>query len=536
MHPAEEEMLRRMLYQHLAIGGPVGEPMWAPRAGRPLGGGLGGAPASPLGPRTAGSPGFSGYGGGAMATAGGGGGSDSGGSAPPPGMGSASFGQSGSWPGMIANNNSFVAQVPTSNINFNPGQFQGAMGTGAGDISSASSALRDRIAGKSPSVAEQQLRQSTQGNIANAYAMAQGSGDAGAARNAANQAAQLNQQGAQQGALLRAGEQEAATSQLGQLGLGAYGTAGSLYGAASGRELGQSQGNQNAALQAQNLNAQVGFGNQAAAAGQLQQGVQLGANLAGAAGTGLASLARGWGNNSSSGDQPASPGGGSAGPGPIDPNGAPYYIDNPSNPSTPPSSSPTDIPYYRGGLVRHYDIGGTVAPGDVDYSTVQGQSTGSPLWRNSVPSTAGGAPAPLLGVPPRAQADPLNTGAVGAIKTGIGLIPIGGSLALAGGSLMDKNKDIWSKPGPFAIKLAQGGNVHPVHAMAHHASALSQLMSMGGGVPGHAQQDGNHLANDTVPAMLSPGEIVLPRSVTQDEDAAEKARLFVEAIQKRKAP
>jgi len=38
---------------------------------------------------------------------------------------------------------------------------------------------------------------------------------------------------------------------------------------------------------------------------------------------------------------------------------------------------------------------------------------------------------------------------------------------------------------------------------------------------------------DVVPAMLSPGEIVLPRSVSLDEDAPDKAADFVEKIQRR---
>lgn len=40
---------------------------------------------------------------------------------------------------------------------------------------------------------------------------------------------------------------------------------------------------------------------------------------------------------------------------------------------------------------------------------------------------------------------------------------------------------------------------------------------------------------DVVPAMLSPGEIVLPRSVALSEDAPERAAEFVEAIQEREA-
>lgn len=38
----------------------------------------------------------------------------------------------------------------------------------------------------------------------------------------------------------------------------------------------------------------------------------------------------------------------------------------------------------------------------------------------------------------------------------------------------------------------------------------------GGVVPGKAQVPGDHPANDTVPTMLSPGEVVIPRSVAQD--------------------
>lgn len=58
----------------------------------------------------------------------------------------------------------------------------------------------------------------------------------------------------------------------------------------------------------------------------------------------------------------------------------------------------------------------------------------------------------------------------------------------------------------------------------------------GAEVPGRAKFKGDTRANDTVPAMLSPGEIVLPRTVAQSEDAPEKAKKFVEAIKKQKRP
>jgi hypothetical protein len=58
----------------------------------------------------------------------------------------------------------------------------------------------------------------------------------------------------------------------------------------------------------------------------------------------------------------------------------------------------------------------------------------------------------------------------------------------------------------------------------------------GGEIKGHAKFKGDTRSNDTVPAMLSPGEIVLPRTVSQAEDAPDKARDFVAAIKKKKKP
>jgi hypothetical protein len=51
---------------------------------------------------------------------------------------------------------------------------------------------------------------------------------------------------------------------------------------------------------------------------------------------------------------------------------------------------------------------------------------------------------------------------------------------------------------------------------------LTKMMSEGGHVPGHAAFGGDSYANDTVPAMLSPGEIVIPRSKAHDPDLAKE--------------
>lgn len=60
-------------------------------------------------------------------------------------------------------------------------------------------------------------------------------------------------------------------------------------------------------------------------------------------------------------------------------------------------------------------------------------------------------------------------------------------------------------------------------------------LARGGAVPGRAPVPGDSPRNDTVPARLSPGEIVLPRSVAQAEDAPERAAAFVKALRERDA-
>lgn len=63
-----------------------------------------------------------------------------------------------------------------------------------------------------------------------------------------------------------------------------------------------------------------------------------------------------------------------------------------------------------------------------------------------------------------------------------------------------------------------------------------QDMRSGGHVPGKAPVGGavDSYKNDVVDAKLSPGEIVLPRSVTQSENPAEAAARFVAAIKAKK--
>lgn len=59
------------------------------------------------------------------------------------------------------------------------------------------------------------------------------------------------------------------------------------------------------------------------------------------------------------------------------------------------------------------------------------------------------------------------------------------------------------------------------------------LMQRGGTVPGQANVAGDSPKNDTVHAMLSPGEIVIPRTLAEDPERAKK---FIEQLQKEKKP
>lgn len=64
------------------------------------------------------------------------------------------------------------------------------------------------------------------------------------------------------------------------------------------------------------------------------------------------------------------------------------------------------------------------------------------------------------------------------------------------------------------------------------AATLARL-SCGGKVPGYAH-GGDSKNNDTVPAMLSPGEVVIPRSIMQGDDPAQDAAEFIRSLLKHK--
>ena len=76
------------------------------------------------------------------------------------------------------------------------------------------------------------------------------------------------------------------------------------------------------------------------------------------------------------------------------------------------------------------------------------------------------------------------------------------------------------------IKAAAGGEVPPQPTVAPTA------FLRGGQVPGQAQVPGDSQANDTVPARLSPGEYVVPKSVAQNQGV----KNFLASVNPQKPP
>lgn len=82
--------------------------------------------------------------------------------------------------------------------------------------------------------------------------------------------------------------------------------------------------------------------------------------------------------------------------------------------------------------------------------------------------------------------------------------------------------------------MPYGGQIDPMnqggeacYAQGGMTPMIAALMRHGGHVPGHPQVPGDSLQNDKVHALLSPGEIVIPRSITTHPDAPNLAKDFV---------
>lgn len=94
-------------------------------------------------------------------------------------------------------------------------------------------------------------------------------------------------------------------------------------------------------------------------------------------------------------------------------------------------------------------------------------------------------------------------------------------------------KGVQSKDSEIARRTRAGVEQTFGAGMANGGQAKSYVgdrLKNGGHVPGKPKTKGDDYKNDTVKALLSPGEIVIPRSIAQGRNAPKKAAEFVAAI------
>ena len=131
------------------------------------------------------------------------------------------------------------------------------------------------------------------------------------------------------------------------------------------------------------------------------------------------------------------------------------------------------------------------------------------------------------------QAD-LAKGVMGTAGSAIGGLAqgIGAAVMAAHGGEIEPNFSDGGmvQPRPSIIQ----SYIQKMNPMMAKGGDVGESLKSGGHVPGHASVEGDSLKNDTVHAMLSPGEIVIPRSVAQSFDPVDGAAKFVAALQAKK--
>jgi len=345
------------------------------------------------------------------------------------------------------------------------------------------SQLGQQAQGKGPNPAQAMLAQNTGQNVQNQSAMmgsqrgaSQNVGMIG--RQAAQQGANTQQQSVGQAATLGAQQQLAAQSQLGQL---------------SGQAVGQQSGAlQNYNQMAQNYQGlgqqqQQAFLNAQAQANNANVNMQSNINSANSA------IA-----NTNTKGQQGILGGVMSGVGSL-------------------------LGLAHGGEVPGYDVGGSV------------DSSSFNLGVNTDLGSGGGSgPQSFAGKFLSGESQPSNQGpAMGGSAQGASS---GGGDDSGASALQKGAKDLFGGKAAEAMKGGGGGeggggmtSMLPMLMAANKGGPVKKF-SPGGKVGGQAQVKGDSLKNDTVAAKLSPGEIVIPRSVLHGSDPVNASAKFVQAI------
>jgi hypothetical protein len=353
---------------------------------------------------------------------------------------------------------------------------------GIGNQSAVFNQLQNIANGTGPNPAQAMLNQQTGQNIQNQAALMAGQRGAGAnagliARQAAQQGGALQQNAIGQGASMQAQQSLGALNQLG-------GIAGQQVGQQAGALQNLNQGIQSE--QSQLLGAQQGYNN-------AQVGSQSSVN---SANSGVA--------NTVAGQQGKLLGGALQGIG-----GALGLAGG------------GEVPRYAFGV----DVPQITAGGAQPTSRVGGFLSG---WaggnqsQQAAPQIAGSSSKNGEGT------DIFQGGAAIGSGIGKGLKAMFGSNPNPSKADMDEFADASVPDAPSGSTGVAG-----LGSVATDAFAMGgkiKNMKKGGHVPGKAKVKGDSYTNDTVDAKLSPGEIVLPRTIAQHPNAAKAAAAFVAAL------
>lgn len=387
-------------------------------------------------------------------------------------------------------------------------------------------ALQQQAAGQGPTVAQNQLNQSTAQNINRSAAMAassKGVDPALAAKMGIDSAANANQTAAGQAATLRAQEQLGAMGQLGNainsqsnVNLGMAGLAGQLANTYGG------------------LNNQSQLGQQQIQAGAEKQNASFGQNLLGGALGGAGVSGTNIKGGSWQGGEIGYAGGGQV----AMPSLGEYDAYN-LNHQQPVQVNPHPAQFAQVAQAPSYsdssESGGSARQGGSAIGQLAKDQL-SKLFQSTAPQ-APGQPAPgsnpsdyqnLSQTPGSNPGDYMNledaTQATGEATTDAAT---GAEGADAGAAAAGSDAAAVGADAAAAAEAAEA-----TEAMTTLAAALARGGAVGSGK--RKMIPGDHPQNDIVPAMLSPGEIVIPRSIAQSPEAAKKAAAFVAAIKRSK--
>lgn len=390
-----------------------------------------------------------------------------------------------------------------------------------------SNQLQNQANGQGPNPALAQLAQTTGQNISsqNALMAGQRGGSANAgliARQAAMQGANTQQQAVGQAATLSAQQQIAAEQALQGQQANMANLATNQVGQQANSIQAYNQGAQNQQsnlLGANNSQNQV---NEAAQAQNATNNAKLGGMLLGSAGSVLSAykggevpqmyadggnvgqqISNGFNNATALGQQPPPP------PPPKN------YADGGAVQVTngPSSFAGQYLRGGAGGTAYNAPNQGNTSYNDQDLNRArQGVIDKFKSLGQSVPGAQGaigaGGEAGAAGGAATGAASGAAAGAVGAGAAEGAAAGIGSAIAEAA---------------PLALAAAHGGLIHG----ERYAHSMKP-------VPGKAEKNGDSLSNDKVKALLSPGEIILPRSVTQSDDPVGNAAKFVAGVMAKK--